>query len=59
MTIVSGTKRGPYEILAMLGAGGMGEVCSSFHFRGLPENIKSRMEADGLFAGTRRVSSSF
>ena len=26
MTLVAGTKLGPYEILAPLGAGGMGEV---------------------------------
>src|SRR6478609_206405 len=26
MTIVSGTRLGPYEIVALLGAGGMGEV---------------------------------
>jgi len=26
MTLASGTKLGPYEILALIGAGGMGEV---------------------------------
>ena len=29
MALTSGTRRGPYEILAPLDAGGMGEVCKA------------------------------
>jgi hypothetical protein len=31
MSLASGTKLGPYEIVAPLGAGGMGEVRSTRH----------------------------
>ena len=28
MSLVAGTKLGPYEVLGAVGAGGMGEACS-------------------------------
>ena len=33
MTLVSGTRLGPYEVLAPLGAGGMGLTISNFGLR--------------------------
>jgi hypothetical protein len=44
MTLAAGTKFGPYEILAPLGAGGMGKLYRSLDTRH-PEVMRARVRA--------------
>ena len=49
MTLATGTKLGPYEVLAPIGAGGMGEVYRRLHLLGdLPSGhrVAARPDAD-------------
>ena len=43
MTLASGTRVGPYEVLGMVGAGGMGEVYKA----------KDTLQAENTFANWR------
>ena len=65
MSLTAGTRLGPYEILAPIGAGGMSEVCRAFDpklgrdvaIEILPEAFARDAETHGASAGKRRCSS--
>jgi serine/threonine protein kinase len=66
MALASGSKLGPYEILASLGAGGMGEVYSARDTRlgrdvaikVLPSHLSSDPELKERFQREARISAS-
>src|SRR5581483_4491747 len=65
MTLLSGTKLGPYEIVSALGAGGMGEVyrardtrlARDVAIKVLPEDVSSNLELKARFEREARAIS--
>ncbi|HEY6050734.1 MAG TPA: serine/threonine protein kinase, partial [Thermoanaerobaculia bacterium] len=54
MTLEAGTRLGPYEILALLGAGGMGEVYRARDVR-LSRDIAVKVLPAGISADAERL----
>ncbi len=54
MSLSNGTRLGPYEIVAAIGAGGMGEVCRALDTR-LGRDVAIKVLPDSFAEGSDRL----